>query len=97
MTKELENIISEIEQLNKRCQLGVSFGGEIEYISDLPEIHDEIRQLTKNLSQLQIEDSEKIIETLVNLHIRLGNYCNRIEEIDELVKKAMCCYATEEK
>jgi primase-polymerase (primpol)-like protein len=96
MTKELENIINEIENLSKRCQLGVDVEEEREYIRDLPELYSEIQELTKNLSQLQIKDTEKIMETLVDLHIRLGNYCNRIEEVDELVKKAMYCYATDE-
>ena len=93
---ELEGIVVELEKVSERCQLGVDVKEVKEYINDLPEISRDIEACLKAMSQLGAQDSDSTLDVLIRLHIRLGNYANRVEEIDELVKKVISCYAQDE-
>lgn len=96
MLNELQLILTELERLNEQLAVKLFTKDQIleekYYISDLPELQEEIKTCLAELHLLDRLQTEQVVEKLIELHIKLCNSINRIEQVHELVEKMIANY-----
>jgi len=96
MISTLDKTLKILEKLNSQLKSRILSKEQIinekNYISDLPEVVEEMNNLLNKLEDVTFKDPEKVLDLLVGLHIKFGNYSSRIEVVHELLQNMIAHY-----
>lgn len=97
MEKELKNTLNILHQLDRCLKVKIVsenvFTEESNNINDFIDLKKDIHLLLQNLTQVNCNDTELVIELLAQLHIKFEHISWHVDQIHALIKKSMVSYA----